>query len=45
MKLDLAINLKGCLYSFDFHADRDMLMKTIKDNFISIYYSDNDDGK
>ena len=34
VKLDLAINLRGCLYSFDFHNDRDMLMSKIKDNFI-----------
>ena len=34
VKLDLAINLKGCMYSFDFRADRGMLMETIKDKFI-----------
>ena len=33
-KLDLAINLKGFLYSFDFAVDRDLLMEKIGKDFL-----------
>ena len=40
-KLDLAINLKGFLYSFDFAVDRDLLMKKIWTDFLQHYHMTN----
>ena len=35
-KFDVAINISGCLYSFDFGVDCDILMETIQDKFLEI---------